>query len=471
MEKLIELGEKLGLEGKELEFVIEREKVERDERTAQREAQKAEAEAQKEAATTRLQIEKEKAEALKEAEKEKAEVEKTKLQVQQRKNDQEYELQREKLRLEHERETNKTKEAEATSMAKAPELPVFRYNTDDIETYLERFERIANACKWDKSNWAIMLSSLLSGKALDVYGRLQISDATDYEKIKGALRKRYNLTEEGFRQKFRMSIPEESENPSEFATRIAIYLDKWIELADATDYDKLKALFIKEQFLNTCNLKLATYLKEQPFVGITEMCERSERYLQAHSEKLKNSNQRKSEGTKTTEGSSNTNHGLSNTDQIPSNTEQRRPKDCYNCGKVGHIRAECRNEGGGNQQLCSKCNKFGHLAEICRNNSAFTGMMTTTKWVKRTKRLQSKTHNNTNARQDKEHQKTYSRQGLTPLKGIINGHIVDTLRDSGCTTICVNEKLVQTHQLTGQYQVCKMIDGTEQKIQNSRSRH
>ena len=45
-----------------------------------------------------------------------------------------------------------------------------------------------------------MFSSLLSGKALEVYGRLPISDATDYEKIKGALRKRYNLTQEGFRQ-------------------------------------------------------------------------------------------------------------------------------------------------------------------------------------------------------------------------------------------------------------------------------
>ena len=79
MDKLLELGVKLGLEGKELrDFVLEREKIEREERAAQREAQKAEAEAQKE------------------AEKEKAEVEKTRLQVQQRKNDQEYELQKEK---------------------------------------------------------------------------------------------------------------------------------------------------------------------------------------------------------------------------------------------------------------------------------------------------------------------------------------------------------------------------------------
>ena len=32
---------------------------------------------------------------------------------------------------------------------------------------------------------------------------------------------------------------------------------------------------------------------------------------------------------------------------------------------------------------------------------------------------------------------------------------------------CVNEKLFQTHQLTGQYQVCKMIDGTEKRFKTA----
>ena len=67
MEKLLELGQKLGLEGKELsEFVLEREKIERDERA------------------TRTEVEKEKEKAQKEIETE-AEVEKTSLNVQQKK--------------------------------------------------------------------------------------------------------------------------------------------------------------------------------------------------------------------------------------------------------------------------------------------------------------------------------------------------------------------------------------------------
>ena len=45
-------------------------------------------------------------------------------------------------------------------------------------------------------------------------------DATDYRKIKAALLKRYNLTEEGFRRKFRESRPNHNENPEQFVTRL-----------------------------------------------------------------------------------------------------------------------------------------------------------------------------------------------------------------------------------------------------------
>ena len=54
-----------------------------------------------------------------------------------------------------------------------------------------------------------MLSALLSGTALDVYARLSSDDAVKYEVVKTALLKRYSLTEEGFRSKFRNSRPEE----------------------------------------------------------------------------------------------------------------------------------------------------------------------------------------------------------------------------------------------------------------------
>jgi len=46
----------------------------------------------------------------------------------------------------------------------------------------------------------------LKGKALEVYSRLPVKDAQDYEILKDALLKRFNLTEEGFKHKFKSAI-------------------------------------------------------------------------------------------------------------------------------------------------------------------------------------------------------------------------------------------------------------------------
>ena len=451
MDKLLELGAKLGLEGKELrDFVLEREKIERDERAAQREAQKAEAEAQKEAKRTELQIGKEKAEAQKEAEKEKAEVEKARLQVEQRKNDQEFELQKEKLRLEHEREINKTKNKTADCMAKAPELPIFKDDKDHIDSYIERFERHATLQNWDKSNWALQISSLLTGRALDVYARLSSDKATDYQEIKAALLKNYNLTEEGYRTKFRMTKPEDNENPEQFITRIGNYLDKWIQTAAATNYNLLKTLIIKEQFLDMCPKNVAIYLNESPTVNIKDLCERAERFLQAHNQKLNMEYQSK---------------------PVRDGGQERELKEdqrrvCYNCGKPGHIKAKCRNEGGDNEQQCSKCKMFGHLAEVCRNSSEFSGMLGTKRWCTVNAYKQGNRH--TKITNPKNEEERVTQENLKVVKGNVNHHIADTLRDSGCSTICVNKKLILPRQLTGRYRKCKLMDGTEKRYEVAR---
>ena len=295
---------------------------------------------------------------------------------------QEHELRMAKMRQEHELEMEKLKQEHlkkesnnVSFTAQMPTLPVFDDKHDDIDAYIDRFERFATVHKWTKTDWAIILSSLLSGKSLEAYTRLSDSEALDYDKVKAALRKRYNLTEEGYRLKFRKCEPEESENPTELFTRITKYLEQWIELAKATDYEKLKTLLIKEQFLNICNKQLAMYLNEQPFKGMKEMCDRAERYLQAHSQKLTTDNERKSEGIKRPASDI-------NTEQRQSNTRQQQPKDCYNCGKLGHISSQCRNEGGGNEQQCKRCKRFGRLAETCRSSGEFAGTMRTKGWIR-----------------------------------------------------------------------------------------
>jgi len=73
-------------------------------------------------------------------------------------------------------------------------------------------------------------------------------DVNDYEKLKSALLKRYQLTADGFRKRFRTSRPEAGESSSQFITRIGNYLQRWIDLAKAAEtYDGVKKLFIEEQ--------------------------------------------------------------------------------------------------------------------------------------------------------------------------------------------------------------------------------
>ena len=88
----------------------------------------------------------------------------------------------EKLRLECERlneqRSASSKDQQATlsqasqnavARTKAPLLPGFVDGKDNLDSYLLRFERYATVAGWERSDWATLLSPLLSGRALDVY--------------------------------------------------------------------------------------------------------------------------------------------------------------------------------------------------------------------------------------------------------------------------------------------------------------
>ena len=41
-----------------------------------------------------------------------------------------------------------------------------------------------------------------------------------------------------------------------------------------------------------------------------------------------------------------------------------------------------------------------------------------------------------------------------PVKGKVNNHVVNTIRDTGCSTVWVKKKLVLPEQFTGHYKMC-----------------
>ncbi|GFN81012.1 hypothetical protein PoB_000751800 [Plakobranchus ocellatus] len=89
--------------------------------------------------------------------------------------------------------------------------------------------------------------------------------------------KRYDLTEDGYRRKFRTCKPAEGESPDMFIVRNVTYLDRWIELSKTDkSYEKLKHLIVHEQFMDACPEDLATGLREKLNVGKKEISQQND---------------------------------------------------------------------------------------------------------------------------------------------------------------------------------------------------
>ena len=105
------------------------------------------------------------------------------------------------------------------------------------------------------------LSALLSGKALDIISKLTVEQVKDYDIVKASLLKGYDLTEEGYRMKFRQSKLHQGETFVQYAARIEKYLDRWVDLCPYEDnFEGLKSLLIQEQVFDICSKDLLMFV-------------------------------------------------------------------------------------------------------------------------------------------------------------------------------------------------------------------
>ena len=127
-----------------------------------------------------------------------------------------------------------------------------------------------------------------------MYSRLLEVAAKDYDKVKIALMKRYDLTEDGYRRKFRASKPEVDESPDQFVVPLDRYLLWWLELSDTVrTFDGLKDLIAKEQFTDSCPKDLAIHLRERAPETLAKIAKIADKHLEAHGKHLFSSASRK----------------------------------------------------------------------------------------------------------------------------------------------------------------------------------
>ena len=330
--------------------------------------------------------------------------------------------------------------------AKSPKLPSFFIDEkDELDSYLLRFERYAENASWEKDTWAIKLSALLTGRAMDVYTRMSDADASDYDKLKKALLTRYNYTEDGYRKRFREATPETEETPDQFVIRLKNYLAKWLELSGSSpdNFDALVDLIVKEQFINACSEDLAMYLLERGPKDLVELTTWAQKYLIAHKEQLGKSKAtvqpRRADQKKTTQSKPDSSQG------------RQRSLQCYRCRGFGHRQSECgtkispgKDQKGSSTPVSQSSQKKTRamLAQLDEDGEkAFTCVE-----VEGTRsRSNSKKSGSTNSDRAVYSPVCHaqSNDGQTYVGvGKLNGRPVKVLRDTGCTGMIVDRALV-----------------------------
>jgi len=168
---------------------------------------------------------------------------------------------------------------------KASKTTYFDEERDFMDSYLGRFERFATCQRWNRVDRTLYFSALLKNRALDVYSMLPVEQANNYNQLKVAFLKRYQLSADGFKKCFRSAKPEPGETPTQFLTRIHNYLQRRIELAKAEKtFDGLKTLMVQKQYFSVCPKEMAMHLEEgkgKPKF-IQELRKKAENYVEAH---------------------------------------------------------------------------------------------------------------------------------------------------------------------------------------------
>ena len=284
------------------------------------------------------------------------------LEARQRKEELEAQAQKEERALKHEREMralelNARKIAHEESIATKFDLGkngrlVPPFNELEVDKYFQHFERVAQNLKWPTDQWPLLLQSVLRGKAQEAYTALPISECVDYNSVKNAILKAYELVPEAYRQKFRNYREQESQTHVEFAHEKEVYFDRWCNSREVgTDFEKLRQVILIEEFKRCVRDDIKTYLDEQKVENLAKAATYADDYALTHKStfnKNKSFGPAKKSYPEIGKKSENVAPEKSSDKGQTSNqtmSKDRKPRSfapvCHYCKKPGHVMSDC----------------------------------------------------------------------------------------------------------------------------------
>ena len=210
-----------------------------------------------------------------------------------------------------------------------------KFEEANVDGYFAHFERTALNLGWPKECWSMLLQTVLTGKAQRAHATLPTENCADYDLVKAAVLKSFELVPEAYRQKFRTQRKTENQSYVEFLREKENALDKWCDSKRIDgDAEKLRQLILAEEFLNCVPEEVRVHLSERKTDVTYEMAALADEYILTHRKtkekpytgskvKFKAELRPKEENRRTFQSSS-------------------RTVVCYKCGKAGHIAIRCQ---------------------------------------------------------------------------------------------------------------------------------
>ena len=223
------------------------------------------------------------------------------------------------------------------------------FNEESVEKFFQCFEKVAEGCEWPKQSWSLLLFNGLKGKAQDAYSALSKDECKDYDVVKDAILKAYELVPEAYRQKFRNYRKKDNDTYVEFAHEKEVSFERWCSSKNVDDFDKLQQLILVEEFKRCIRDDIKVYLDEKDANTLHEAATLADDYALTHKPKLFNpkpvNNLYKKDKQNQLESDKKVMAGSSNKGNEITNKRGNRPKFlglvCHYCKKPGHVMSDC----------------------------------------------------------------------------------------------------------------------------------
>ena len=290
---------------------------------------------------------------------------------------------------------------------------------DEVDVFIRSFEKLANLHKWKKAEWAVRLIPLLSGKALEAYSRLPVEVSDDYDVIKNAILERYKLTSEAYRMRFRNATQKSDESYKEYRIRIETDLDLWVERERVFDIAGMQDLILREQLINSTPEPLKSWLKEHKPKNANDLVNLADAYQLTH-KGGNSSGFKKSVDFHRNRSNTGSKSDVSSGKGLFSKSD----RTCYYCRRKGHIASECflkKSQGQSSNINRSRSNdtksKKTEQVSFVHDKDNFCDINSITVDVP--------------VQNAECEEGTRQLKGLNIVKGKVQGHIVDVIRDTG----------------------------------------